>query len=142
MIFHSSNCKNRNVELFANTGCVSPHSGPKFSRHKFLAIFGAEHNVNHILRVCVGHVSHLRRWDHLSTQPLRAGLISGTPPAFVESESAYLRVRIVYHIINYLQSYYTCVTIFCDTWASTRPHSLLFPLDLFPFWTSDEGCPS
>jgi len=65
VIFHPSCGEDRNVEFFANAGCVGPHSGPKFFWHKFLAIFGAEHNVNHILRVCVGHVPHLRRWTSL-----------------------------------------------------------------------------
>jgi len=61
VIFHSSYGENGNVELLANTRCVGPHSGPKVSRQELLAIFGAEDNMNYVLGVCVGHVSHLRR---------------------------------------------------------------------------------
>src|SRR5258708_14240168 len=103
VILHPSRCEDMNVEFFADTPYVSPHSGPELACHKPAAIFGAEHNMNYVFGVCVRQVSHLRRLgsSEIRTQPLRAGLISGTPPPFVESESAYLRVRIVYHIINY-----------------------------------------
>jgi hypothetical protein len=45
-------------------------------------MFGAEHHVNHVLDVRVGHLSHLRRSaSYISrTQPSRAELTSGAPP--------------------------------------------------------------
>ena len=85
MIFHPSYGKNEDAEVIANARCVGPHSWPKVSRHEFAAIFGAEYNVNHVLRVCVGHVSHLRRSgpSGIRTQRLRTGLIYVTPTALM-----------------------------------------------------------
>jgi len=67
VIFHPSHRENKNVELLANTCGVSPHSGSKFIRHEFAAIFGAEYYVDYVLRVRMGHVSRLRRLATLYT---------------------------------------------------------------------------
>src|ERR1700675_2772204 len=67
VIFHPSHGENTDVEFFTNSGCVGPHLGAEFIWHEFVAVFGAEYNVNDVLGVCVGHVSHLRRLITLYT---------------------------------------------------------------------------
>ncbi len=49
-------------------------------------LLGAEYYMDHVLRVCVGHVSHLRRLPFytLGTQRSHAGLTSGAPTALGE----------------------------------------------------------
>jgi hypothetical protein len=40
----------------------------KFPGNGLAPLFRAEYNMNHVLRVCVGHVSHLRRLPFLYTR--------------------------------------------------------------------------
>ncbi len=60
VIFHPSHGMNQNAELLANTFGVGPHARLKFPGEGIAPILGAEHNMNHILSVGVGQVSHLR----------------------------------------------------------------------------------
>ena len=61
VILDSTHGMNKDSESIANTGQVRPHSWLKFFGDGFAAVLGAEHDVNHVLRVGVGQVSHLRR---------------------------------------------------------------------------------
>jgi len=61
VILHTANGMNENPVLFANTRRVSPYLRLKIRGNGFAPIFRAEHDMNYVLSVGVGHVSHLRR---------------------------------------------------------------------------------
>jgi hypothetical protein len=57
MVVHPANLMRQDLFFAANTG----HKGPEFcsvvERNKLAAFFGAEHNMNKVLHVRVGHVT-------------------------------------------------------------------------------------
>jgi hypothetical protein len=67
MVLHSADGVNENSKLKANSRRVRPHARLHLPLNGFPLILRAEHNMNHILSVRVGHVSHLRRLTCLYT---------------------------------------------------------------------------
>src|SRR5713226_9768362 len=83
VILHAANGVDENPLLLANARRVGPYLRSKFCRDGFAPILSAEHDMNYILSVGVGHVSHLRCWPFytLGTQRSRAGLTRDAPTA-------------------------------------------------------------
>jgi len=77
VIFRSAHGVNKNVVVFANTCRVGPDLRLKFLGDGFAAVFGAEDNMNYVLRVCVGHVPHLRCWGFFQERVRRPTLKNG-----------------------------------------------------------------
>jgi hypothetical protein len=69
VILHPANRMNLNSELSADSRHIRPHPRLPFLRNRFAPFLRAEDNMNHILRVCVGDVSHLRRYASLHHIP-------------------------------------------------------------------------
>src|ERR1700728_4758426 len=62
---------NKHSIVLANTRGISPHPRLQFLRNNFAAILRAEHDVNRVLRIRVGH----------SVAPTALGLLYIMPPA-------------------------------------------------------------
>src|SRR6266571_2792302 len=86
VILHAANGVDENPLLLANARRVGLYLWSKFCRDGFAPILGAEHDMNYILSVGVGHVSHLRclPFYTLGTQRSRAGLTCDAPTALEE----------------------------------------------------------
>ena len=69
MVLHSADGMNEHPVVLANACDVRPHPRLEISFDCFATILGAEHNVNDVLDVRVGHVSRLRRSASYITWP-------------------------------------------------------------------------
>ena len=56
VVFHASNGVYNNPMLLANSGRIGPQLGPKFCGNALAPLLGAEHHMNHILRIGMGNV--------------------------------------------------------------------------------------
>src|SRR5216683_4575530 len=61
VILHTADGMDENPVLLANARGVGPYLRLKIRGNGFAPILGAEHDMNYVLSVGVGHVSHLRR---------------------------------------------------------------------------------
>jgi hypothetical protein len=61
VVLHAANGVDKNFEVVADARGVGPEARLKFWGDRLAAIFGAEDNMEQVLRVCVGQVPRLRR---------------------------------------------------------------------------------
>lgn len=61
VVLHAANGVDEDFKVVANACGVRPKAGLKFGGDRLAAIFGAEDDMEQVLRVCVGHVPCLRR---------------------------------------------------------------------------------
>ena len=61
VIFHPADFMHEDSLLLANTCHVAPEAGLAILGNELTSIFGTEYDMNQVLYVCMGYVSHLRR---------------------------------------------------------------------------------
>src|SRR5215472_12157856 len=84
MVFHASDFMHENLLLFANTGQIGPQAGLRIVGNQLTPVLGAEHNMDGIVNVRVGHVPRL----HHPSKP-KPGL-PGTPASSARNHTAHM----------------------------------------------------